>query len=106
MAVLTKSATPGDTQVTYAHASVGKNPLGETVTAFALVGSLEASTVVLIDIKLAFAGDGEKIRLLTTEVLLRAATVELAKPKNLWYWTSRNTVLLLPFLTETVLTDG
>ena len=46
LAVLTKSATPGDTQVTYAHASVGKNPFGETVTAFALAGSIKASTVV------------------------------------------------------------
>ena len=67
--------------------------------------SIYLASVLLVSIR-AFAGDGKKIRLLTTEFLLRAATVELAKPKNLWYWTSRNTVLLLPFLTETVLTDG
>ena len=63
------------------------------------------ASVLLVSIRV-FAGDGKNIRLLTTEFLLRAATVELAKPKYLWYWMSRNAVLLLPFLTETVITDG
>ena len=34
--VLVKSATPGDIQVKYAHASVGNKSLGKMVTAFAL----------------------------------------------------------------------
>ena len=66
MAVLTKSATPGDIQVTHTHMSVGNNPLGKTVTACVLTESIEATTVVLIDIERAFTGDGEKIRLPTT----------------------------------------
>ena len=88
------------------HASVGNKSLGKTVTSFALAGSLKAPTVVSIDIKRAFAGDGEKICLLKTEVLLRASTVKLAKYKKLQDWTSRNAVLLMPFLIEIVIADG
>ena len=62
--------------------------------------------MVSIDIKHDFTGDGEKIRLLTTEVLLRAAAGELAKSKNIRNWTSMNVVVLPPFLTEIALTDG
>ena len=62
--------------------------------------------MVLIDINLAFAKDGKNIRLSMTEVLIRAATSDLAKSKNPRNWTSRNTLLLPPFLTETVVTDG
>ena len=103
LAILTKSATPGEIQATYVHVSFGNKSLGETVTAFALSGSLEAPTVVLIDIERALAGDGEKIRLPATEVLLYTATSELSKLKKLWYWTARNSVLLLPFLTDIAL---
>ena len=81
--VLTNIATPGDIQVMYLHAYVGNKSLDETVTAFALAESLEAPTVVLIDIERSFAGDSERILLLTMEVLLRAAASELAKSKNL-----------------------
>ena len=56
--------------------------------------------MVLIDIECAFAGNGEKIRLRTTEVLLRAAAGELAKSKKLRDWTPRNEVLLPPLLTD------
>ena len=70
------------------------------------MGPLEAPTVILIDIERAFSGDGDKIRLPTTEVLLCTAANELAKPKKLRDWTSRNAVLLLPFLTEIVFTVG
>ena len=77
--VLTKSSMPKDFQVTYLHASVGDNSLGEKVGAFALVRSLKAPSVVLIDIERDFAGDGEKIRLPTTEALLRAASGRIAK---------------------------
>ena len=90
----------------YEHASVGNKSLGKTVTTFALTVSLEATTVASIDIERAFYGDGEKICLPTTEVLLRKAAGKIAKLKKLWDWTSRNAVLLPPFLTEIVLTDG
>ena len=88
------------------HASVWSKSLGKTVTTFALVVSLKTTTMVSIDIELTFAGNGETIRLQTTEVLVRAAAGELAKSKNLRDWTSRNAVLLLPFLTEIALTNG
>ena len=59
-----------------------------------------------IDIERAFYGDGEKICLPTTEVLLRKAADKIAKLKKFWDWTSRNAVLLPPFLTEIVLANG
>ena len=105
LAVLTKSATPGDIQVTYAYASVGNKSLSKTVTAFDLEGYLETPTLVWIDIKRTFAGNGEKIRLPMIEVFLHAAAGELAKLNKLRDWTSINAVLLPPFLTETVLTN-
>ena len=57
-----------------------------------------------IDIKRAFASDGEKICLLATEFLLRAATGKLAKSEKLRDWKARNAVLLPTFLTEIALT--
>ena len=45
------------------------------------------------------------IRLLTTEVLLPVATGILEKFKKLQDWISRNAVLLLPFLSDLVVTD-
>ena len=56
--------------------------------------------MVSINIERAFTGNGKKICLLTTDVLLRAAAGELAKSKNLQDWTARNAVLLPPFLKE------
>ena len=103
--VLTKSATPGDIQVMYMHASVWNKSLGETVTIFALAGYLEALTHILIDIKRAFSGDGETINLSTTEVLFCYAAGNLMKPKKLWYWMSSNDTLLPQFLTEAVVLD-
>ena len=61
--------------------------------------------MVSIDVERAFTGDGEKIRISTTELLLRANTNDLEKSKKLRDWTSRNTVLIPPFLTEAVVTD-
>ena len=61
--------------------------------------------MVSIDAKSAFTRDGEKIRILTTELLLRADANDLAKSKKLRDWKSRNTVLTPPFLTEAVFTD-
>ena len=79
LAILTKSATPGEIQATYVHAYVGNKSLSETSTAFALEGYLKAPTVVLIYIEHAFDSDGENICLTTTEVLHRAAAGKIAK---------------------------
>ena len=79
LSILTKSATHGDIQAMYVNVSVGNKYLGKTITAFALAGSLEAPTVVSIDIECAFSSNGKKIRLLTTEVLLHAAADKLEK---------------------------
>ena len=106
LAVLTKSATHEKIQATYAHSSVGNKSLWQNSHHLRLEGYLEALAMVSIDIKHDFTGDGEKIRLLTTEVLLRAAAGELAKSKNIRNWTSMNVVVLPPFLTEIALTDG
>ena len=40
LAILNKSATPGEVQMTFAHASVGNKYLGEYVAAFSLAGSI------------------------------------------------------------------
>ena len=79
LAILTKSATLGNVQLTLVHASVGKTPLGESVTAFAQAGSLEAPTVDYIDVDIAFAIVGNRIWIPVTEVLLRAAVGDLAR---------------------------
>ena len=87
------------------HAFVGNKYLRKTVTAYSLVGSLKAQTVLSINIERTFAIDGKKICLQTTELLLHVAANELEKAKKFQYWTSINTVLLLVFLTENALTD-
>ena len=79
IALLTKSATPREVQVTYTHASVENNPLRETVTTFALAGFLEAPTVVAINSQRSFTGSIENIHLPTTKVLLCAAVGDLSK---------------------------
>ena len=103
--VLAKIATHRDIQVTYAHTFIGNKYLGKMVTALILVGYLEAPTAVLIDAEHAFAGYGKKIRIPMTDVLLRAAAANLDKSKKLRYWTSRNAILILPFLTDSVVAD-
>ena len=62
--------------------------------------------MVSIGIERAFAIDGEKIHLLTAEVLLRAAAGKIVKPKKIRDWTSRNAVFFLTFLIEIVIADG
>ena len=76
--ILTKSATPGEVQMMFSHASVGNIYLRESVAAFALAGSLDSPSVISIDINITFATDGDKIRLTITEVLIRAAAGNLA----------------------------
>ena len=106
LVLITKSTTPGYIQVTYEHASVGNKAFVKTVTAFSLARSLQVPTVVLIGIKRAFAVDGEKILLLTMEVLLHTTTGDLKKSSKLRNWTFRNAILLPKFLTKTVVTNG
>ena len=60
--------------------------------AFALSGDLSSPSVILFNIKIAFAADGDNICLPIVEVLLCT--------KKQRDWTSRNAVLLPPFLTE------
>ena len=83
LALLTKSVTPGGDQVTYTHASVGNDPLGEAMTNFALAGLLEALTVTTIDTEHSFAGAKDKIHLPTTKVLLHSAVGGLYKSEKL-----------------------
>ena len=45
LAILTKSATPGEIQLTFGHVAVGNKSLGESVVAFALVGDLSSPSV-------------------------------------------------------------
>ena len=56
--VLTKSATPGKVQLTFAHVPVGKKFLWESVAAFALEVLIDSPSVILIDINIAFVMDG------------------------------------------------
>ena len=105
IAILTKSAMPGEVQLMFVHASVGNKYLGGYVSAFALTGSLDSPSVVSIDINIAFATDGDKICLLITEVLLCAAAGNLASSNKQRDWTPRNAVLLPPFLTEAAILD-
>ena len=83
LAALTRSVIHREIQVTYMRTSVENKYLVETVTAFSLEGPLEASNVVYIDIKRAFAGDGKKICLLITELLPRIDASDLTKSKTL-----------------------
>ena len=50
--------------------------------AFALMGNLSSPSVISFNIEIAFATDGEKIRLPITEVLLRAVAGDLAQSKK------------------------
>ena len=59
IALLTNIATPGEIQVTFGHTYIGKKSLDETVSAFALTGSLESPMVVSIDTEHAFVGSGK-----------------------------------------------
>ena len=70
LAILTKSAIPGEFQLKFAYASIVNKPPGESVTALSLVGSLEAPEVVSINYNIAFANAGDKIKIPVTKVLL------------------------------------
>ena len=103
LAILTKSASPGEIQFTFSHAAIGNKSLWESVVAFSLTGNLSSPFVISLKIKIAFYADGDKIHLPIEEVLLRATTSNLARSKKQRYWNLRNAVLLPPYLTEAVI---
>ena len=103
---LTKSSTPGESHLMFGHLAVGNKSLGESVVAFALAGDLGSPSVIYFNLKIAFATNEEKIRLPIAEVILRAAAGNLARSKKQRDWTSRNAVLLPPFLTEAAIFHG
>ena len=104
--ILPKSSTPGDIQLTFAHASIGKKFLGCSVTKFALAWSLDSPTVILINSYITFASAGDKIRLPISELLLRAAAVNFTRSTKKRYWDPLNSIFLPPFLTEADILDG
>ena len=57
-------------------------------------------------IEIAFAADGDKIRLPIAEFLLCAAAGNLTRSKKQRDWTLHNAVLLRPFLTEAAILRG
>ena len=76
--ILTKSSTPVEIQLTLSHTAIGNKSLGASVVAFSLAGNLSSPSVISFNIEIAFAADGKNIRLQNAEVLLRAATGNLA----------------------------
>ena len=101
IAILTKSATLVNIQVTIVHATVGDKSLRETITAFALAGSLESLIFFSINSKRAFFSAVNKICLQIMEVLLCDVIRDLLCSKKLCDWLMLNTFLLPKFLTET-----
>ena len=106
VAILTKSSPPGEIQLTFSQAAVGNKSLGESIVAFALADDPSSPSIILFNIEIAFATDSNKIRLPIVEVLLRAAARNLARSKKQGDLTSRNAVLLPPFLTEAAILHG
>ena len=106
LGILTKSSTPGEVQLTFGHLTVGNKYLRESIQSFALAGDLGSTSVIPFNLKIAFAPEGEKIRLPITEVLLRAVAGDLARSKKQRYWQSLNAVLLPPFLMEVAILHG
>ena len=71
-----------DVELMFVHVSIGNNSLWESVTDFALAGSLEAPTAVSINAGIAFTISGDKIRIPVTKVLLRTAVGDLTISKK------------------------
>ena len=78
LAILTKSATPDKIQLTFGNAAIGNKSLGGSVVAFALAGHLISPSVISFKTEIAFAADGNMIRLPIAESLLRATAGDLA----------------------------
>ena len=58
LAILKKSSTTGEIQLTFGHAAVGNKSLGESVVAFALAVDISSPSVIPFKIDIAFAADG------------------------------------------------
>ena len=86
LAILTKSSTPGEVQLTFGHSTVGDKSLRENFQTFALAGDLGSPSVVSFNLKITFAPEGEKIRLPITEALLRATVGNLKGYKKQQDW--------------------
>ena len=106
LAILTKSSTSGEVQLTFSHSTVGNKSLGESLQAFALASDLGSPSVISFNLDIAFAPEGDKIRLLITEPLVRAAAGDLTGSKKQRDWQSLNAVLLPPFLMEVAILHG
>ena len=106
LTILTKSATQGKVQMTFCHAIIGNNYLGETVTAFTLTGSSESSTFVTTDNKRTFNITSNNIYLSITEILICAAVSNLICLKKFHNWVIMNAIFPLKFLTEAFILDG
>ena len=50
LVILTKSATPGEIQLTFGHTAVGNKSLGESVVAFTLACDLSSPSVISLKI--------------------------------------------------------
>ena len=104
--ILIDSSTSGEIQLRFGHTAVGEKSLGEPIKAFTLAGYLSSPSVISFNIEIAFATDGEKIRLPIAEVLYHATASDLAQSKKHRDWTTHNTVLLPPFRTEAAILHG
>ena len=82
IAILTKSATPGEIQLTFVHAAAGNKSFGGSVVFFFLAGNLISPSVISLKIEIALAAECDKIRLPIAEVLIRAAGSNLACSKK------------------------
>ena len=60
LGILTKSSTPGEVQLTFGHSTVGNKSLGESIHTLALAGGLGSPSVILFNLDIAFAQEGEK----------------------------------------------
>ena len=106
LAIFTKSATPGKIQLTSRHAAVGKKASWGIRCGFRPSRRSKIAFCNLPKDEIAFAADGENIRLTIAEVLLCAAAGDLARSKNQRDLTPRKAILLPPFLTEATILHG
>ena len=74
--------------------------------AFAITVNLISASGISFNIQIPFAADDDKIHIPIVEVLLCAAASDLGQSKKQRDWTSRNAVLLPPFMTEAAIFHG
>ena len=78
IAILTNRSTPGEIKLTFVHAAIRNNSFGCSAVAFVLASNLSSPYVLSFKIEITFAADGDNINLLIVEVLLCAASGDLA----------------------------